>query len=392
MAEIEVAPSEIEGNPVIAGLQVGEATSAPPLRWIVSPRYDICFFIGSCLLTYLFFAFYRVAHHFGFFLRGDSILITYFIFTAFFDHPHIFQTFSRTHYDREEFQKRKALYTWGLLAFIAAGFLTVALNREAEMIVFAAIVGTWHIIRQHNGLIRAYKVLNRDFEPIDNFLDHATFYTGMFACLFNDYSDIHGPVVIYQDMQARFPSMPAGISDMVWALFLLLLLALGARQTWRAMEGKPINVPKLLLMGAALTTHYFVFFATATPFLVAEALETVYHDVQYQGWIMHYQKLRFADIRNVVLKWFGMAMLYGLVVGVIEIYGLLNREWAMWMFIPFTMIVLFHYYVDGLVWRFREYPALRALLFSRPASNSPVGATVSPAPVPPTTAPEALPS
>jgi hypothetical protein len=26
------------------------------------------------------------------------------------------------------------------------------------------------------------------------------------------------------------------------------------------------------------------------------------------------------------------------------------------------MIVIFHYYVDGLVWRFRDYPELRELL------------------------------
>jgi len=36
----------------------------------------------------------------------------------------------------------------------------------------------------------------------------------------------------------------------------------------------------------------------------------------------------------------------------------------------FTMLVIFHYYVDGLIWRFREYPELRALLPARPVSSS----------------------
>ncbi len=131
------------------------------------------------------------------------------------------------------------------------------------------------------------------------------------------------------------------------------------------MQGKPLNLPKLLLLAAALTTHYFVFFATATPFLVAEALETAFHDVQYCGWMIHYEKRRFPNIRHIAFKMLGVGLLYGLVVGVIEIYGLLRVEWAMWVFVPFTMIVLYHYYIDGLIWKFGKDPELCRLMFSK---------------------------
>ena len=346
----------------VSGVRAG---APPTVRWIVSARYDLCFFIGSCLLTFAFFGLYRVAHNWGWVLRGDSILITYFVFTALFDHPHIFQTFSRTHYDRDEFGKRRGLYTWGLGGFIAAGYVFLLLGWEAYLIVGAAVYGTWHIIRQHYGFLKIYKALNDDRSPLDNVLDAATYFTGMFACFFNDYGDVHGPIVVYGDLKVWAPSLPGEWGEAGWTLFLLLLTAVGFRQVARAATGRPVNAPKLLLMGAALGTHYFVFFATATPFLVAEALETVYHDVQYQGWIMHYQRKRFAQVRRVALKWFGLALLYGLAVGVVEVLGLMNRGWAMWLFVPFAMVVLFHYYVDGLVWRFRDYPELRGLLSPR---------------------------
>jgi len=351
--------------------------SRAPLRWIVSPGYDLGFFIGSCALTFLFYGLYRVADRMGFVLHGDRILITYFVFTAFFDHPHIFQTFSRTHLDRAEFQHRRGLYTWGIAAFIAAGLLIAALGWEGQLLVFAAAYGTWHIIRQHWGFLRMYKVLNDDREPLDDWLDGATFYVGMFACFLNDYADVRGPVVIYGSLRAGFPSLPADLGEIGWSLFLVLLVLFGFRQVWRVMEGKPINLPKLLLMAAALATHYFVFFATATPFLVAEALETAYHDIQYQGWIMHYQRQRFerpdgaknpterlGAARPVVSKWLGMAMLYGLLVGVLEIVGLQREGWA-FLFLPFTMLVIFHYYIDGKIWKLRDYPELRALLGRR---------------------------
>lgn len=341
----------------------GTRAARSPLRWIVSPRYDLAFFIGSCVLTFAFYGLYRVAHHLGFFLRGDSILVTYFFFTALFDHPHIFQTFSRTHADRDEFARRRGTHTWGLAAFVAAGFVFLALGWEGYLIVGAAIYGTWHIIRQHWGFLKIYKGLNDDRAPLDNVLDGAAYFTGMFACFFHDYGDVRGPIVVYGDLKVTVPSLPGDWGEGLWSVFLALITLVGFRQAWRAATGRGVNVPKLLLMATALGTHYFVFFVTATPFLVAEALETAFHDIQYQGWVMHYQRQRFPDVRRVALKWGLTALAYGIVVGTVEILGLMRPgSWAMWVFVPFTMVVLWHYYVDGLIWRMREDPSLRELL------------------------------
>ena len=60
------------------------AVRPAPVRWLVSPKYDLCFFIGSCVFTFLFFALYKGAQGMGWFLGGDQILVTYFVFTAFF--------------------------------------------------------------------------------------------------------------------------------------------------------------------------------------------------------------------------------------------------------------------------------------------------------------------
>lgn len=332
-------------------------------RWIVNQRYDLCFFIGGCVFTFVFWGIYRIATQFGFGIQGDSILITYFLFTALFDQPHIFQTFSRTHFDATEFKKRKLIHTLGLLILMLIGFLVIGAGKEPDLIVIASVLGTYHIIRQHYGLLKAYKNLNRDRNRIDDWLDFGLFNTGMFACFFNDYTDIGGPIVIYKELQSNFPSLPSFFVEATWSLFVIFLLLFIGRQIQRLINGQSINLPKILLMTASLGTHYFVFFATSTPFLIAEALETAYHNVQYQGWMMHYQNRRFANIKHVALKWFGGAMLYGLIVGVIEILGLMEQGWFMWLFIPFTMLVIYHYFVDGMIWKFSQEPELRQLLF-----------------------------
>ena len=56
-------------------------------KWIISPGYDFFFFIGSCVLTLAFVAIYHLARSYGYLIKGDSILVTYFIFTALLDHP-----------------------------------------------------------------------------------------------------------------------------------------------------------------------------------------------------------------------------------------------------------------------------------------------------------------
>jgi hypothetical protein len=332
-------------------------------RWIVSQRYDLFFFIGSFVFTLFFWGLYQIADQFHFVLQGDSILITYFLFSALLDHPHIFQTFSRTHGDRVEFKRHKFLHTVGLGCFIAIGFLVISLKLEAELIVFASIFGSYHIIRQHYGFLKAYKNLNQDRSRLDDWLDFGTFYSGMFACFFYDYSGIETPIVIYQDFQCNFPNIPSVFVDITWALFLGFLTLFLLRQGVRWWHQEPLNLPKLLLMLAVLSTHYFIFFLTATPFLVAEALETAYHDVQYHGWIMHYQEKQFPSVKQVALKWGAIALLYGIVVGVIELWGLLHQNFWLWLFMPFTMIIIYHYYVDGIIWKFSSQPELRQTLF-----------------------------
>ncbi len=331
-----------------------------PVRWLVSARYDMVFFIGSCVITWLFLGLYHLLGHVGLAPDGASVLITYFVFTALFDHPHIFQTFSRTHGDDAEFRRHRRTHTWGLAALIAAGFVISAAGWSPQLIVFAAIFGQWHIMRQHWGFIRIYKRRNDDLARWDNLVDGAVFYLGMAAFFLYDYTGNPRETVIYGALKAPFPNLPDLLVDAVWYGFCVALAIYAARQLWRVRRGRRLNTPKLLFMTAALSTHGLVFFFTATPFLVAEALETAYHNVQYQGFIAHYQKRRFA-VRGLAGRWLLWAMVYGAIVGVIEIVALYWPSCS-WLFVPFAMIVIYHYYVDGKIWRMSTAPELAQAL------------------------------
>lgn len=327
-------------------------------KWLVGPRYDLGFFIGSCVVTWLFLGLYMALTG-GDGQVGQNVLVVYFLYTALFDHPHIFQTFSRTHADPDERRIRGRQHSLTLAAFVALGFLFAAFNLDSELVVIAAIWGSFHIVRQHWGILRAYQVVNGDNERVDRVLDALVFYGGMLAFLLYDYTGNEPETLVFGELTAAFPSVPEVIADVVWYVFWGIAAIYVGRQLQRLITRRPINVPKLLLLVSALGTHGLVFCFTATPFLVAEALETSYHNVQYQGWIMHYQRQRFGW--RALRRWLLVALGYGLIVGGLEVASLLHRDIS-WLFVPFAMAVLYHYYVDGQIWKLGADRSLRRLV------------------------------
>jgi hypothetical protein len=329
-------------------------------NWLVSPKYDGFYFLGSCVVTWIFLGLYHGLRAWSSVFRWDSVLLTYFIYTSLFDHPHIFQTFSRTHADSHEFRRRQWTHTVGIALFVAVGYVVWAMHWQVQLVVFSAMFGSWHIVRQHWGLLRMYQTLNGELHALDLWLDRMLFHTGMAACLLYDYSDFQRREVVYGDFVVTFPSVPQPVSRVAWVVFFGTLVCYLGRLGWKVWRREPLNLPKLLLLSAALGTHVMVFRLTSTPFLVAEALETSYHNVQYQGWIRHFQQRRF-NRPAIWKRWLTIAMLYGLVVGMIEIAGLVYDLWS-WIFVPFAMLILYHYYIEGKIWKLGSDKELRQIL------------------------------
>lgn len=342
-------------------------------RWLGGhPAYDLSFFVGSGLLCFAFWAAYEALAPGGWLPSGLVLLLTYLVFTALLDLPHIFQTFSRTHGDAEERRRRPWLYFLGLPLLMASGLLIPWLGLDGPFVAFMALYGSHHIVRQHVGLMRAYQVLNEGgSQAFDQRLDRLAFELALYACVVQAYAAEAGghtkQVAVYGGLVATFPVLPPVVPQVLgWAA-----LAVGAwwlaRQAQRALDGQAVNLPKLLLMAMALSTHVVVFLVASVPFLVAEAIETAYHDVQYHAWVHRFQRLRFGA--RAALLWALGALAYGLVAGCLELLALVDERYV-WLFAPLGMLTLFHYWIDGRIWRMRDDPALRALMLGPSAAAS----------------------
>src|SRR5918998_6545066 len=215
-------------------------SSAISLRWIISGREDLVWFIGSVASSYALFALY---------VGGILPLIPMVAAWAILiDAPHVFATFSRTYFDRTERKSRKRLL-WGSLLFFVVGPLMVLAGLGLVFFFLAALWAYYHLVKQHYGFMVLYKKKNNDLARADNFLDRA-FLLLAFSYPFAAF--------VARDPEAM-KRVPESLQSSVQFIEISLLVATigfgvawAGRQIQRAVLGQPLNVPKYLLLAAAI--------------------------------------------------------------------------------------------------------------------------------------------
>jgi uncharacterized membrane protein len=132
------------------------------LRWIISAREDLVWFIGSVASSYALLILYT---------SGIVTLIPMVaLWAILIDAPHVFGTFSRTYFDRTERRNRGRLL-WGSLLFFVVGPLMVLFGAGLVFFFVAALWAYYHLVKQHYGFMILYKKKNSDLAPVDNALD-----------------------------------------------------------------------------------------------------------------------------------------------------------------------------------------------------------------------------
>ena len=250
------------------------------LRWIINAREDLIWFVGSVASSYALLILYVT----GILplipmVAGWAILI---------DAPHVFGTLSRTYFDRSEWKTRKRLMLGSLLFFVV-GPLMVLLGLGFTFFFLAALWAYYHLVKQHYGFMVLYKKKNNDLAPLDNALDR---WLLMFA--------FNYPFVAFiandPSAMARVPPLLRSGVNTVTMLLLAGTIVVGGfwliRQVQRAWLRESLNLPKYLLLAAAIPMHWI---ALLTPMpnkpIALVAILTIYHNLQYHRLIwFHNQK------------------------------------------------------------------------------------------------------
>lgn len=342
------------------------------LGWIINKRDDLIWFIGSVVTSYAFLAANLILVKLGL-----SVMIMTWIWALGFDGPHVFGTVSRTYADSEERRKRAKLYYGTLSLFLLGPALVLAgqvrlLGTELWGPVFFFFASLWayyHLVKQHYGFMILYKKKNGDLAEIDNLIDRAFILLGMTYPFVRFLAHSYAAKERLEGMGLSPQSESVWwFETLVFSAFIISLALFLGRQAYRLYLKQPINVPKLLLLGAAVPMHWIVLRMLepvqppSAAALAAVATLTIYHNIQYHRiiWFHNYNKYgrpgaaKFGAasmISKNVWTYIGCAIGFGMLYHIPH-YTLVKPD-SFWMaFIwggAFT-----HYYLDSKIWRVRR--------------------------------------
>ena len=367
------------------------------LRWIINAREDLIWFVGSVASSYALLILY---------VTGILPLIPMVVgWAILIDAPHVFGTLSRTYFDRSEWETRKRLMLGSLLFFVV-GPAMVLLGFGFTFFFLAALWAYYHLVKQHYGFMVLYKKKNKDLAPLDNALDR---WLLLFA--------FNYPFVAFiasdPSAMARVPPLLRSGVNTVTTLLLAGTIVVGGfwlvRQLQRAWLREPLNLPKYLLLAAAIPMHWI---ALLTPMpnkpIALVAILTIYHNLQYHRLIwFHNQKYVSASvgvrgssptvregsdaqedlkdkygpaalISRRLLYYIAFGILFGLLYQgprqVLGYFGLKASHGDATAQLPIPIqlavavlwgVAFIHYYLDSKIWRVRRDPSVgRALNMS----------------------------
>ena len=355
-----------------AAVAVASRDNPITLGWIINQKDDLIWFIGSVVASYAFLAANLLL------LRlGLSVMIITWIWALGFDGPHVFGTISRTYADSEERRKRAKLYYGTLSLFLLGPAMVLAghwklFGSEAwgpAFFFFASLWAYYHLVKQHYGFMILYKKKNNDLLEIDNLIDRAFILLGMTYPFVRFLTHSYAAKERLEGMRLSPQSESIWwFETLVFSAFLISLVLFAGRQAQRIYLKQPINLPKLLLLAAALPMHWIVLRLlepvqpAAAGALAAVATLTIYHNIQYHRIIWFHNRNKYTRetskkygaasvISKSVWSYIGFALVFGALYHIPH-YTIVKPD-SFWMaFIwggAFT-----HYYLDSKIWRVRR--------------------------------------
>lgn len=217
-----------------------------------------------------------------------------------------------------------------------------------------------------------YKKKNNDLASVDNALDRL-FLLLAFTCPFI--------IFVAQDAEAikRVPTLlTGGLTFLATALLAFTAIATIAwigRQVQRLVRGEALNVPKYLLLAAAIPMHWVVLLTPMPQKPIAiVAILTIFHNLQYHRLIWFHNKkyTSGADgrsrygaaelISRRVVYYIAFGILFGLWYRLPSQYvnAASGREALPAQFVSafFWGFAFIHYYLDSKIWRVRRDPSV----------------------------------
>jgi hypothetical protein len=349
--------------------------------FIVSPRYDTTFFTASLALPLLLWA----GFSFGL-MTGVAVYAT---FQLAFNLPHNFQTWTMSVLDAGDRQKNGRRYAVALMVCIALFALPMALSPDGvypwmrDALIYW---GYYHLVRQHYGFQRLYEKKMGDVSPLESklyarYLDAVSYLPLVIRFRDPEAMTIHAGRV---STHIFHPVLPAAVWMPLAGVYVLIVGAALVHHVVAFARGRRNLGPRALHFFTVTLAFALAGFAIHD-LIVAIAVVTAFHNLQYIGLVWFHNANRAADgatdgnpgvswiAKHQLGRYVAVSLLYG--VAILGPRALLPG--VRFAELPITIVVAMHYYVDARIWRFKDQPRLARWLRLTPAKPLPQPASAS---------------
>lgn len=348
--------------------------ASSPTRFLLSRGLDIGFLmLGGATLSAILVTSRHLDFHFLYIALTFAIVM---------DFPHVVHTYVRVAFDPDERQIYRREFYISLAVITAVSLSLVAAQQFWLLVTIWVYWQPYHVIKQHDGIAGLYAVKN-GYKGDRRWLRGAL----MFGCVapilfrimdtglgFGTY-EVFGHPLPFSNLRIPTPPIPWPLVALAY-LAALICIAQVVRQQLRQ-EAPPW--PSLALVGTAILTYNIAYLAF-TDLYTMVLTATAAHALQYHAicWLFLNGKhgragtekpaaplgLRF--LRTVTAP--GNLAIYA---GSLLLMGALiaGTEFLMLGTLP-LILVLHHFFMDGIIWKSRRNPQIGSHLGLRPLATS----------------------
>ena len=342
--------------------------------WIYSPKFDLSAIIGPPVAITAIVLIWgnRIA------AVSDTPAWLWILLVLGIDVAHVYSSLFRTYFDKEEFRKRRTLYIVVPIACWLGGVALYAAAGPQWFWTCVAYFAIYHFVRQQYGFFMLY----RRGEQRDGFgfrVDQLAIYLATIYPLMYWHTyprDFHW----FSDFQEfKIPSVwPEQICRV---LYIAVLIAFVAKESWRWRQTGLVNAGKWLLLGATAVA-WFTGIILFNGDLTFTLINIVSHGIPYMAmiWIYQYRKRSSpAAAQNGFLRFFQLKYV-PIYIGALVVLSYFEEciwDWFIWrehadifgsfhmgvsatvlmILVPLlTMPQVTHYVLDGIIWRAGKKP------------------------------------
>lgn len=334
--------------------------------WLGTTTFDLNFFHLSGLVCLLLI--------FPYLWMGEKVIFPiYNFYLIFFGIPHNYLTWSTLlpSTARKTFHM-EAIYTAAIICIVITLLipLTEGTGMNDWILSLIAYLSLWHAYRQHHGICKVYDGIQANRTKDYTIFQDRKYMNLFFGLALNGvlvWAFTHPNIQYFLSANEKYNLIYPVVPIHVFYLYCVVTCIIGVvafkKCVWNRMKAnKFIPWPQLSLMFIALLTYIVPYcFIPLSAMAVAVAIGTIYHNIQYFGFVWLFEKYRSKELieqhvplqlhqklvhQKSWIKYFSIAFMYSILM--LTLYSITPR------YIGLTLIYFLataHYVIDGYLWR-----------------------------------------